>query len=391
MNPDPFPDTSPPTDTPTPNPDPDATPAPTEPTDNSTNFWSPWPLPPQGNQLAFRNHGLNRATNTANNSRSSGWSDATEPGLHIRSQQQMTDATSAPSGNLKYRGGRTIRDLYYVNLYVSGDSEWSTDDVERIDGSLSAAMSDEHLNNVLLQYFNNQTIRSTALPSHPLVGYTPKTVTRGDIQNFITYLHTQGFLHSFDLRNTIFNLMLPPGTVLTAESQAANSVRDDIRSLDSGRSDILPAPEDGDSLSGLGGYHGSVVTSDGGRVYYAVGVYPERFANGQMNGIPVFDNPWKNVVATFYHQLIEARTNPDVEDALRESSDLDENGYLGWVSDSGHEIGDIPLQQGISLTSVITEVPLADGSGTVPIQLPYSNYAEGPEGPIAQPHPLPIR
>ena len=120
-----------------------------------------------------------------------------------------------------------------------------------------------------------------------------------------------------------------------------------------------------------------------------MGVYSERYANGSTNGIPVFREPWKNVVAALYHQLIEARTNPDVEEAIRDPSLLNDDRTLGWVSDSGLEIGDIPLSANFPLTSVITEVPLANGSGSVPVQLPYSNYAGAPEGPITQPHPLP--
>ncbi len=52
-------------------------------------------------------------------------------------------------------------------------------------------------------------------------------------------------------------------------------------------------------------------------------------------------------MATFYHELQEARTDPDVEGML---------------------------------TKVFKEVPLADGSGTVPVQLQYSNAVHGPEG-----------
>jgi hypothetical protein len=33
--------------------------------------------------------------------------------------------------------------------------------------------------------------------------------------------------------------------------------------------------------------------------------------------MPVFGQPWKNVAATIYHQLNEARTDPDVDDAIR--------------------------------------------------------------------------
>ena len=84
--------------------------------------------------------------------------------------------------------------------------------------------------------------------------------------------------------------------------------------------------EDADSKHGLGGYHGSVhVTSDGSdvTVYYAVGVYSE----GD-NGIPAFNQSWKNVVATFYHELNEARTDADVEDVNRTNNDS----LLGWYS-----------------------------------------------------------
>ena len=35
---------------------------------------------------------------------------------------------------------------------------------------------------------------------------------------------------------------------------------------------------------------------------------------------------------------------------------------------------------------VFIEVPLSDGSGLVPVQLQYSNFVHGPEGPIPYPH-----
>jgi len=412
-NPAPFPRPGPVTPVrPVPNPGtvptiPVGLPAPLEPADDSTDFWSPWPLPPRGNQLAAGARGLedasaDRVAKTRNSQASRGFRSGDRraaiggiPGNDSREQSLFEAADSVPNGDLKFHGGKTIRDLFYVNLYVSGDTQWSAADVKRIDASLSAAMRDEHLNNVLLQYFDNQSITSTALPSHPLVGYTPKTVTRGDIQNYVAYLHRQGFLRSYDLSNTVFNLLLPPGTVLTAGDKAANAVREDLNALTSNHTfathDIVPEFEEGDSLNGLAGYHGSVVVANGGRVYYSVGVYSQRFSNGALNGIPVFREPWKNVVATLYHQLVEVRTDPDVEDAIRNSSDPNAKLYLGWVSDSGLEIGDFPINANVPLTSVIREVPLADGSGTVPVQLPYSNVLHGPEGPIPRPHPVSSR
>jgi hypothetical protein len=83
-----------------------------------------------------------------------------------------------------------------------------------------------------------------------------------------------------------------------------------------------------DSSSGLGGYHGSVHPNSSTTVYYAIGVFSENL-NGGTNGIVALDAPWKNIVTTFYHELNEARTNPDVEDADRLNN---ESGILGWIN-----------------------------------------------------------
>jgi hypothetical protein len=88
---------------------------------------------------------------------------------------------------------------------------------------------------------------------------------------------------------------------------------------------------------------------------------------------------WKNVVATFYHELNEARTDPDVGDAR-----LINDPHLGWYSDGiiippnedrqlGGEIGDIPIEEAnelrLDLSTVFKEVRLSDGIATVPVQL----------------------
>ena len=95
------------------------------------------------------------------------------------------------------------------------------------------------------------------------------------------------------------------------------------------------------------------------------------------------------MVATLYHQLVESRTNPDVEEAMRNASEENAKQYLGWVSDSGLEVGDGPIRSNIPLSSIFREVPLTNGSGTVPVQLLWSNAIHGPEGPISSPHSLP--
>ncbi len=400
--------------TPSPNPNPGTTPTvpvvlprPAVPGENSLDFWSPWPLPPRANTSsaeATRSDGsANRTSDGRGNSRADKLSQADHEFRSAslqRSEARQFDllGDSSESGessesadpNLKYHGGRTIRDLSYVNLYVSGDTRWSRTEVDQIDSRLAAAMQDEHLNNVLLQYFDNKPIRSTPLPSHPLVGDTPQTVTRGDIQNMIGWLHRQGFLKSFDLQNTVFNLLLPAGCVLTVDNQPSIVVSDEVTGSVPGQSSgAVPPSEDGDSREGLAGFHGSVATANNDRVYYTVSVYSQPGANGTSNGIPIFRESWRNVVATLYHQLIESRTNPDVEEAMRRASDENAKQYLGWVSDSGLEIADSPIHTNVPLRSVFREVPLANGRGVVPVQLPWSNAVRGPEGPIPQPHPLP--
>jgi hypothetical protein len=131
------------------------------------------------------------------------------------------------------------------------------------------------------------------------------------------------------------------------------------------------------SEHGLGGYHGSVHAGRSGMrretVYYGVAVYSEG-----SNGIVSFTEPWQNVCATLYHELQEIRTDPNVEDAIRRKATPGWERLLGWYSPRGGEIGDIAL--------VMAEVPLADGSGTVPVQLMWSNAVAGPEGPISLPH-----
>jgi hypothetical protein len=130
-----------------------------------------------------------------------------------------------------------------------------------------------------------------------------------------------------------------------------------------------------DSRHGLGGYHGSARVTPCGTAYYAVAVYSE-----PGNGVPVFGQPWKNIAATSYHQLNEARTDPDVDDAIRTG----DSARLGWYSAKGGEIGDIRVNEaGISLPLVFREVDLADGSGAVPIQLMWSNKHDAPATRIA--------
>ncbi len=293
-----------------------------------------------------------------------------------------------PGLDLEFFGGKTIPLLTFTNVYLGESGAWSSDDIGRIDHALAAAMTDPHLDNVISQYFPHKAT-TTFAPSRMLNDPLPPRVFRDTVENLVARLDQVNALAAFDLTSTVFCFMLPKGIVLVDGDSHGSLRRHDESNdeEDKGRSANLAAGEHDeadDSLNGLGGYHGSIHGKHGrtaDTVYYAVGVYSQ----GD-NGIVAFDEPWKNVCATFYHELCEARTDPDVEDAIRAGNDPSANGLLGWYSPKGGEIGDIPMEEaGPDLGKVMREVPLA-GGGTVPIQLMWSNAVGGPEGPIAKPH-----
>jgi len=308
-------------------------------------------------------------------------------GLPGQAGQIAPGIAPTPSHDLHFHGGKTIPNLKFKNFYVGGSSAWQPSDIQAIDHALGAAMADQDLNNVMAQYFS-QPISTTSLPSEVLTGPPPAVVSQTDVENMVRDLYGKGKLAAFDLGSTLFNFPLPSGTVLNTDTTPAGEGTAKLQAQ-ARRRPAIPHDED-DSLNGLGGYHGSVhiTSARGGQdtVYYAVGVYSEKLSDGSTNGIPVWPDAWKNVVATFYHELNEARTDADVEDAIAAGNDPKAAKFLGWTSKQGEECGDFPVAEANPLTQVFQEVPLTNGTGTVPVQFQYSNAAHGPEGPIAEPH-----
>jgi hypothetical protein len=237
-------------------------------------------------------------------------------------------------------------------------------------------MSDTGLNNTLAQYFGGAAPTTKMLPSVVLASAAPSSVYKDTVEGMVSTLHGSGSLPGSDLTTTLYCFMLPKGAVLyDGASPGSGAPAAKAIELD---------PEDADSLNGLGGYHGSIHAGPD-TIYYATGVYSEG-----NNGIVAFDMPWKNVVATFYHELNEARTDSDVEDAADASSMSVGQKLLGWYSvhSGGGEIGDIPMNEaGANLGKVMVEVPLTSGTGSVPVQLMWSNATGAPQGPV--PSPLP--
>jgi hypothetical protein len=295
--------------------------------------------------------------------------------------------------NLHFFGGRTIEQVTFTHIYLGGRAAWQPDDITAIDASLSAAMTDQHLNNVIAQYFKDGKASAAFKPSRILEGPVPMRVFRDTVEGFVAGLDQANGLSGFNLASSVFCFMLPKGVVLVDGDSGAgakhHAEHEERQEHHGGRERggnvaLEEHDEASDSKHGLAGYHGSIHAKRGSgtdTVYYAVGVYSEG-----TNGIVAFDKSWKNVCATFYHELQEARTDPDVEDAIRAGNDPRANDFLGWYSPRGGEIGDIPIDEaGPDLGAVMEEVPLVNG-GTAPIQLMWSNAVGGPEGPIATKH-----
>ncbi|HEY6961589.1 MAG TPA: hypothetical protein VI408_06855 [Gaiellaceae bacterium] len=316
-----------------------------------------------------------------------------DAGAHYRSGRETAARAGgfqpAPNLNLHNYGGKTIEHLTFTHVYIGGESAWAASDMQAIDTALSAAMTDTRLNNVLAQYYPDNAATSAFKPSRVLPEPCPPVVYRDTIESMVTMLDTANGLSGFDLGTSVFCFMLPRGVVLVDGTSSGGNARhhQEEREDEGGSVAAHERDEQVDSKHGLGGYHGSVHAKHGAKkdtVYYAVGVYSEG-----ANGIVAFDAPWKNVCATFYHELCEARTDPDVEDAIRAGNSSHANDFLGWYSPRGGEIGDIPMEEaGADLGKVMKEVPLQHG-GTAPIQLQWSNAVGGPEGPISKKHAKP--
>lgn len=265
----------------------------------------------------------------------------------------------APLSDLMFHGGKVVPQMEFQNIYLGSSSDFAAGDIDSIDAAITRAMQDERLNNVIVQYFPGFELSCDPRPSVVLEEQKPQMLGEPDVQAKVIALLDDGTIADRDIDTTIFNLVLPPGTVLELDSSS--------------------------SLQGLGGYHGSVHFSSNGvrkTLYYSANVYSERLTPARRNGIIAFNKPWKNVVATLYHELNEFRTDPDVGDAIRTGS----NDFLGWTSRFGREIGDQPIAAASSLALVFKEILANPGRKRTPVQFMYSNAVHGAEGPIARPH-----
>lgn len=270
-----------------------------------------------------------------------------------RQKQPAANVSAAPLHDLMFHGGRIVPAMEFQNIFLGGSAAWRAGDIQHIDDAIKQAMQDKRLNTVLRQYFHGTAI-DCGRRDKLLVASHAGAYGESEVQDLVVALYDNGDVARKDMDHCLFNVLLPPGAELRLD--------------------------DATSLAGLGGYHGSVhIERDNQPVtlYYSANVYSELLDNKE-NGIVAFDQPWKNVVATLYHELNEFRTDPDVGDAIREQ----DNDFLGWTSRDGREIGDQPiLDAGNNLMLVFKEILDATRTISLPVQLMYSNRLHGAEDP----------
>ena len=265
----------------------------------------------------------------------------------------------SPLDDLLFHGGKTVAQMEFQNVFLGTESDWAAGDIASIDGAITRAMQDRRLNNVIVQYFPGTSLSCDPRPLLVLGDPKPQQLDEPDVQAQVVALFDGGKIRNSGLDSTIFNLVLPPGTILRLGTST--------------------------SLHGLGGYHGSLHVNRGGKnltLYYSANVFSEMFSPTRENGIVVFKQSWKNVVGTLYHEINEFRTDADVNDAIQTGN----NDALGWTSRRGQEIGDQPIFAANPLSLVFKEVAATKGTKRIPVQFMFSNAVHGAEGPIAQPH-----
>lgn len=277
-------------------------------------------------------------------------------GESIEREALAPGVSASPKDDLIFRGGKVLPQMGFQNIYLGRSSDFAPGDVESIDDAITRVMRDEQLKNIIQQYFPGKALAYDIAPSVILDENRRNEMDEPDVQNKIIDLFDRNLILATDHDRTCFNLVLPPDTILKLNGSS--------------------------SLAGLGGYHGSVHFSRGGQsrtLYYSANVY-SAIRSGRRNGIPFFSTPFKNVVCTLYHELIEFQTDPDVGDAIREQ----DRRFIGFNSNRGHEIGDQPLSAN-SLDRVFKEVLTLPGPRPTPVQFVFSNAVHGAEGPAEKP------
>ena len=121
------------------------------------------------------------------------------------------------SADLVFHGGKTVPQMEFQNIFLGGQASWQASDIDQINTAITLAMQDRKLNNVVKQYFDSGVnLTCDARPLLVLEEAKPDQLDEPGVQQLVSRLLQQGKVSDSDLGTTIFNLLLPPGSVLIA-------------------------------------------------------------------------------------------------------------------------------------------------------------------------------
>jgi hypothetical protein len=119
------------------------------------------------------------------------------------------------SADLVFHGGKTVPQMEFQNVFLGGQASWLASDIDSINTAITLAMQDRRLNNVVQQFFNRGVnLSCDPRPLLVLEEAKPVQLDEPDVQQLVARLVQQGKVSDSDLGATIFNLVLPPGTIL---------------------------------------------------------------------------------------------------------------------------------------------------------------------------------
>ena len=223
-----------------------------------------------------------------------------------------THSLSSTSPKLEYYGGKVLSNPGFVSIY-SG-TYWQAgkgqNEKNYLD-SFGKNIPSSSYASVWKEYYGGVgTYKGSAVSGLP----TGSVVKESQIQQIIENEIKNKTVPAAD-GQTIYTVYLPPKMILSDKSGVT-------------------------SKDGMGGYHGSFTSKNGKKAYYAAIVYP---TDG--NGVPFTANPTDNITIAASHEWTEAVTDPDVN-----------AGTPGWYDKSFGEIGDIPINQGMSLKNAFGRI-----------------------------------
>jgi hypothetical protein len=109
-----------------------------------------------------------------------------------RQRNNVVSSNSAEAGFPPIPDQDLDLDLNFVNFYIDDSSSWNQNEIKSIDSTLTAAMSDKNLNNVMVQYFPGRgNITTTFRGSDLLPGSNRKRFFKDDVEKLVSDLFSK--------------------------------------------------------------------------------------------------------------------------------------------------------------------------------------------------------